>query len=223
MIGSTPPSSRPSICARPRSMIAAGSNAKARSPITASAPSTGTSSTGRQSTLMPDLGQVVRDQPRVEIDRLQRRLVLRGVDGAEARRRRARLPAGRFQPRHASAFLVDQDGRAVVADRLAQRRRPARGSASRSWMLRANRMKPQGCTSRKNVALRPRPARCRRSHRSRACASPLPLPVRPLSLRRDAGAAFGLQLVAQRGGRACAARGDPRAGTRFPWRPDRPA
>ena len=71
---------------------------------------------------MPSSARSCGDQPGVEIGRFRRRFLRIRIDCAEARGGGTLAPVGRREPRHAAAFLIDQHGRARIADRLAQGR-----------------------------------------------------------------------------------------------------
>ena len=98
-----------------------------------------------------DLVKVMGDQPRIQIGGLARGFGVARIELAETRGGRTRLPVRRLQPRDTAAFLIDQDRRALDRPRFRAGFRPARAPDRALSMLRAKRMNPQGCASRKNA------------------------------------------------------------------------
>ena len=68
----------------------------------------------------PKLAKIVGDEPRIEIRGFARDLRSIAMQGAEHGGRRPRFPVRRFETRHASAFLIDQDRCRRIAHAAAQ-------------------------------------------------------------------------------------------------------
>ena len=117
MTGSTPPSRKPVQEIRARLATSSGSSEKARSPITSWEPSTGTSQTGAQSTVMPASCSMDAIRRACQPCRLGPGFRIAGREVADPAGRRKGRPFRRTHPGDPAAFLVDQDGSVRTPDR----------------------------------------------------------------------------------------------------------